>query len=254
MLDFIFRWQTLIGAIIGASTPFVLWWFTEMCRRYREYKDGIELLEKLIVDQMNLLIDAKRTIGIFVDEKISKLIQALESDKSDAYNVGLVFFPLFSIRQLDSSIHNINTKSGYVYSKIAKIFSISADFPLIMDDLRRQFEYTLQNNRELSLLKVNSPEIQKTAFIGDLKRYAQVVNYEMLKVNIPVYLKVLAEAKIALSTLRKIGYIRWQLRFNPKCRFYFKKENYKKHLESVSDKIDQYFRGDVRKLLEEIDK
>lgn len=254
MLNSIKEWQGLIGAIIGASAPFVLWWIVEIYQRRCKHNDGLYLLERYFVDQINTLIETQDTVDKFLCNQLVDLISNVKSHDEKSYSINQAFFPLFSIRPLPIEIHSINTKSGYLDNKVAKVYKISQDMPLIIDDLRRQFEHTLQLNRELCISKLNQPEVQRDSYIENINRYISIVRHELIEQNIPTYLKALVEVRVSLAEIKKIGPMRWRVKFNPKYHYYISKKKYNEDKNFIFENIDTYFKGEVVKSLEEIEK
>ena len=79
------HWQTLVGAFLGASAPFLLWWFAEKYRKHIEQIQYLYYLQRMIVDQINLLIDARETVEKFLNQRIKTLITHIDENPSTAY-------------------------------------------------------------------------------------------------------------------------------------------------------------------------
>ncbi|MBU1557552.1 hypothetical protein KKC45_01165 [Patescibacteria group bacterium] len=251
----IFNWQTLLGAVIGASAPFLLWWFTEVFIRRRRNKEDLYYLEKVVVDQINLLSDIEMTIERFLTLKVKELINNINDTPPESYSADTAFFPLFSTRPLPYDVVRKSSGSGYLDNKIAKAFSLSEDFPHIIKDLRHQFEDTLNRNEKMAFNKLNSPEVQKEQFKINVQVYEKVVREDMLGKNIPMYFKKLTETLVAIRQKSKMSSIGWKIKFDPRWRWYpyLSKKSYFEARAKVMDKMDIHFKPEVDKILKEIE-
>ncbi len=243
-------WQDLIGAIIGASAPFILWWFAGKYSRYNRRKEDLYYLHRTIADQINTLLDTRDTITKFINEKLTQLIDKPRPENDTQYSVDLAFFPLFSSHPLGDDVHVKSTGSGYVDNKIARAYKLSKDLPYIIDDLRRQFKETLDFNREISFNKLNPPPFQRASYLKDVSEYRKVLITEMLQQNIPISLKILSEALVSIVELREIGLTRWKLKFDTRYRFYLTKSKQRTAAEKTYENIDSYLKPKVTKQLE----
>ncbi len=248
----IYKWQSLIGAFIGAATPFILWWITEKYRQRRDYINNLYFLEKILVDQINDTLEIEKNITDFIDKRLNKLVENIKNNDSNTFSIDFAFFPLFPVTQLSEQIYKINTKSGYIENKLAKSFQLSRNMPYIINDLKRQFESTIDLNRELSLKKINSPQVQKEMYLNNINDYITLLKRDMLGINISVYLRSLVQTREALDELRKIGLFKWRLRFDPKYSFFKNKELYLKAKEDSFNNIEEYFRSRVEENLKNI--
>ncbi len=246
-------WQELIGAIIGASTPFLLWWFAEKYQQRKIYLERLDYFQRLLADQIDNLVEVKNTIRLFIEKKLPKLVENVRSVESSQYHIGPAFFPLFSVRSLTEEIQGFSTKSGYLDNKLAYSYKLSKDLPLIIDDCRRQFGTLVQTNKEISLAKLNSAQAQKFSYMEEIERFSKTIQEEILKNNIPIYLKILVQTRISLAELRGVGIMRWNLRFNKKFRFFWTRSDYRLSLKATHDNIDDFFKKDFSDHLREIE-
>ncbi|MDA1317012.1 MAG: hypothetical protein O3B87_03230 [bacterium] len=251
MIENIFIWQSLIGSAIGAMSPFLLWWVTDSIRKSKNYYDNLYYLERLIVDQANNVLEAESTIRVFSEVKIKLLIQNIKENNQNSYSGDAEFFPLFSMVSLPDSILNVSTKSGYIDNKIGKLFQLSRDMPHIINDLRKQFSYTIEGNREMVILGKNSPRVQKDQYTKNLENY-QLMLEEQLEKSFPVFLKVLFQTREALNNLRKIGLQRWRIKFDPRFQFFISNEKYLNAQEMTFERIDRFFEKSVISQLDKI--
>jgi hypothetical protein len=241
-----YKWQAFVGAIIGASAPFILWWFAETYRQRRARKEYLYYLEKLLVDQINMINDVKRTIEFFISKRLVELIDNIKANASEAYSLDQAFFPLFSVRALSNEIHSNTTGSVYIDNKVMESYKFSKDIPFMVDDLRQQFTQLLQTNREIGIRKLNPPSIQRQSYIENIEEFRKAVRRDMLEKNIPIYLKKLVETRVALNELSRIGLRTWRLRFDPKYRFYWRKRDFEEARNRSFDNIENFFKARVK--------
>lgn len=254
LIKIVYKWQDLIGAIIGASAAFLLWWFAEKYQQHRKRKQDLYYLHRIIADQINNLMDIRDTIKKFVEEKLHYLIDTPRLEKETQYSVDIAFFPLFSAHPLSDDIHTRSTGSAYVDNKLARAYKTSKDLPHVIDDLRQQFKETLNFNKEISFNKLNPAGEQRNNYLGHLKEYRKVLRSEMLEQNIPTFLKILTEALVSISELREVGLLRWKLKFDTRYRFYLNKSKQKIASEKTFEEIEKYFESKVSEQLKNLDK
>jgi len=254
MFGIIYKWQTLVGAAIGAMSPFLLWWTAEKIRRGEDHRKKLYFIEKLLVDQINNVLDAKKTIRRFVNIQLKELICHIQENHPNAFSIDYAFFPSFSIIPLSDEIHKINTNSVYIDNKLGKSCLLSKDFPYIIEGAREQFFQTIQLNRDMALKKINPPEIQKASYLHNIKEYKLMIEKDLLNNNFSIYLKVLVEALEAIKELRKVNLRKWRLKFDPKYRFFKNKKQYIEAKKNSYEKIEKYFEKIVKERLREIKK
>ncbi len=253
IMNKLFDWQSLAGALIGAFAAFAVWWVSEKARKKNEYKEGVYYLERLLVDQLNSSYEAKNTLQLFIDNKLTELLQNISTNPLTAYSIDAAFFPLFPVRPISEEIHKITTKSNYVDNKIARAYKISYELAHAMDDARRQFDYTIKTSREIAINRLNPPEVQKKQYYTNVLLYKKFLHEDFLTKNFPIYTKMLAEARVPLSKLREIGIKSWNKKFNPKFKFYLRKKDYEKAKKEIYEKMDEYFTPKVKGLINEIE-
>lgn len=249
---FLSSWQTLIGAFLGASAPFLLWRFAENYREKKETKQYLYYLQRMIVDQINLLNDADNTIKDFINLKINVFLARIDENPVTAYSVNTVFFPLFSVRPLPDDVNAKSSGSGYIDNKIAKVYALSRDFPHIIDDTRLQLKDTIERNEKISFGRLNSPEVQKAQFKENIEEYRKMVEDEIIGKNFPLYMRKLLETLVALEVKARMTRIAWKLKFDPRWKFYLTRESYLKAKEKIIDDMDLYFKTPMEKRLAEI--
>ena len=248
------HWQTLAGSLIGAAIPFLLWGYIEQYNKRKRKKEYLYYLQRVIVDQINLIIEIRETTQKFLDFKLNILLHNISSNPNSAYSVDTVFFPLISVRPIPQNVNAISSDSGYIDNKVAKIYAMSEDFPHIINDIRLQLRDTLEKNEKIAFGKKNSPEVQKEQFKQNIEQYKKMLEDDLLGKNIPAYIKKLVETLIAVETKARTGYFHWKIKFDPRWKFYTQKNTYLKAKGQVMEKMDKYFESAVNIKLELINK
>lgn len=251
--DHLFIWQTLIGSIIGAITPLFILWCAEIYKVRKEKKVYLYYLQRLIIDQINSLIDIRQTTIDFIDNKLDVLVKNIDENGKLVYSVDGIFFPLFSARSLPDDVNHISSGSGYIDNKIAKIYALSKDLPQIIDDLRNQLKDTLDRNEKIVFGRLNVAEVQKSQYKANILEYKKVIVRDLLGINIPIYLRKLVETIVAVEEKTRKSTIRWKLTFDPFFKYYNKKSDYIKARENFMDNMDLYFKTQTDRQLREIE-
>lgn len=208
-------------------------------------------LERLLVDQINYLLQSKKTIRHFINTNLETLINDIKSRGEKEFSIDYAFFPLFSVIPINDDIHKINTRSGYIDNKIAKTNQLSREIPQIIKDSRDQFNSTIEINRNLALSKVNPPTTQKNDYIENINNFKKMIEEDLLGQNFSTYLLVLTQTREALNEFRKIGLRKWRLKFDPKYRFFINKKQYGKAKDETFNKIEKYFEQRVQERVSE---
>lgn len=248
-----YRWQTLLGALIAFTAPFLVLIFAEKMRKRKEKKDYLYFLQRLIVDQINALIEFRHATLNFLESKVGNLLKDIEINPKSVYFVNPVFFPLFSVRSFPDEVNKKGSGSGYIDNKVGVIYALSKDLPLIVDDARLQLRYTLELNMKIAISKLNSSEVQNNEYKRNISEYKRVMEDEILSKVIPLYFKKLAETHIAVKEKISMNFFIWKIKFDPRWKFFVKKRDFIKARKDIVDNMDAYFEPAVKKQLEEID-
>jgi hypothetical protein len=67
-----------------------------------------------------------------------------------------------------------------------------------------------------------------------------------------VYLKKLVETLVAVKEKTTSPYMLWKLKFDPRWKFYYRKEDFIKAKNETMETMDAYFKSAVDKQIEEI--
>jgi hypothetical protein len=250
--NFLFSWQNLVGAMIGALTPLVIWFFIRWYEEYQKYKEKLLYLEKVLVSYINNTAEVRENINSFLNSKVKGLISTIdENNRSKRATIGVAFLPLFSVSPIDDNLLSIHTKSGYLDNKLTRILQLSKDFALLIEDARCQFKETLRVNEVLVINKLNDPMAQNELLKSNLNSYFDTLSSQLNK-NIEIYLKLLVEARVVLYKIRNKGIIRWHCKFSSNYRFFLNRNRFQNHKDMVWQRIDDYIKLDVDRDMKKI--
>lgn len=239
--QFLYEWQTLIGSFLGATTPISIWFLTEWYKKHNNRKKHLYNLEKLLVYNINNLIDARNTINHFISVRLLELVDNIKSRiGEDVYSCDIAFFPLFSIHPPDENILEINTESGYLDNKLIQTIKMSKDFAIAIDDLRQQFMNTIQVNRDMAFSKLNPPKFQNEAYLRNIEEFRNVVKRDIFEKNIKVYMRTIVSTRVALNVFRDLGIIRWRFKFEPHFKYFKNRQDLKKFRDNIYELIDKF--------------
>lgn len=234
--------------MIGAITPLFIVWLVEKYKQRKTRKEYLYFLERMIVDQINMLIETRETTTKFLNQRIDTLINNINNNPNTAYSVDGAFFPLFSIRALPTEINTKSSNSGYIDNKVGKIYALSQDLPHMINDIRLQLKDTLERNEKIAFGKLNSPEVQKEQYKINIQEFEKMVRRDILETNIPIYFKLLSETLVAVRKKAQHG-ILWKIKFDLRWKLYFKKSTYLKAKSEIMENMDKYFKPETEQQL-----
>ena len=253
-INIVKEWQIFLGALVGYPIPITFWFFAEWYQSLRKRKKNLNYLEKILVNNINKVIDTRKTIKDFIDIRLTKLIENIDyHNKQNIYSVDTTFFPLFSVDPIEENLLRLDIESSYLINKIAQIHSMSNDFALMIDDMREQFRETIQMNKEMAFNKLNSPNFQNTAFKANIEEFRKAVKRDFFEKNIKFYIQILVSARVATSIIRDIGIIRWRSKFSPRFKYFKSSHDLKKFHNETFERIDKYLDDKINLQVQDIE-
>lgn len=206
--DFLYQWQSLAGAFLGAFLPILVSLFIYSYKSRKEFKRGMGQVEQFLVFSINNLYELKEELTLFLN-RINSLIQEIETTQSDQFFLGTTNFPLAS---MEHRLQDINkpTKSLYLTNKLMKCYSMLKETYSFLEDAGDEFKsITLRNYDVVLSYKDPSqkigvyPENQRGLYLCGLKEFRKVIKETILDKNIPTTIKSLLGARLVL--LKYIG-------------------------------------------------
>jgi len=236
-----YKWQTLVGAFVGAATPFAFWMFTKSQEKRNKNKEDLLFVEKEIVAAINNLADIKDTLSNFLESNIEGLQQIVrEASAVEAYCGAAAYMPMFHVHALDENLSRVSAGSGYLDNELLKIVAFSRELSAQMEDIRLQFESTVNDAKTLAHNKTNSQQFHNDSYLGNLDRYKIMVREDVIGKNLYTYLRSLTKTYVVAMELRKIGNIRWYLKFSSSFRFFINAKTLKEYKVNTVERIDAF--------------
>ena len=252
-MDFLYQWQQLIGAFIGAAAPLLLFFVSKF---FIEKREHLTLIGNTLLLAINNLEDTDRTILHFINGNLKSHIQDVNTTEPGDIHGGRTFFPLMFSFQMPSQVIEHSTGSGYLDTQILQAYLKSKDVDLILEDARKQFEQTYVMQESLIQKKLQKDSHIKTdpnkVLLENLNHYKNFIEDAWGNKNLPLYLRNLITAYVTLIEFRKMGRLRWQRKFTPISFKYFRnkkaiedfKKNGVKRVETyLEDKIDTEYKS-----------
>jgi hypothetical protein len=239
------NWQSILGAFLGAATPISFWFYIEWNRRREKQKESLYYVERLLVYNINAVIESHKTIKIFIENHLARLIEGInQATEEGRYATHTAFLPLFSY-PVDEGLFNISTNSDYLDNKLLQACGMTKDFSLAIEDLRNQFSSTIETNQKMAFDKLNGPKAQNEEFKKNVQEFIRIIERDLFEKNEKVYLKILISTRITAKKLYKIGLWRWRMKFSSSFKFFINKKRLEKFRKEAFDHIDDFFKEEV---------
>lgn len=241
MIKLIYEWQTLVGAFVGAATPFAFWMFTKYSERRNKKREDLLFVEKEIVAAINNLADIKLTLTNFLEKNVEDLQQSIkEANLQEAHCGSVTYMPMFHAHALDGNLNQVSAGNGYLDNQLLEILAFSRELTAQMFDIRFQFESTVSTAKELAHNKINNYKFHNDSYLENLERYKVMVRDDVIGKNLYTYLRSLTKTYVVTMELRKIGSFMWHLKFSSSFRFFVSSGEHKKYKGKAIERIDAF--------------
>lgn len=239
----VYDWQALIGSLVGAAAPLGLFFVTTWYQKKNAQKEYFFLLEKNLVTTINNLADVDRMLHTFQNKQLRRFKERIEEDDgAGRLSVGQAFVPLSWTFTFDKELFKESTGSSYLENLVMQVVSTSQEMPILLQDVSRQFDRTLNLNTQIGLMKLNSPTAHNQILRDNIREFENFLIMQTFGNNIPIYLRMLVQTKVALQTRMKMGLSGWKRTFNFKGPF----------STETSQKMNDYFKSEVDKQITEL--
>ena len=84
---FLHEWEQLVGSFMGASATIIVWWVAEKYQQVNRKKEEVLYLERVIVDQINMVLEAEKITNIFIDETLERLKKDVSNNPEGVYSI-----------------------------------------------------------------------------------------------------------------------------------------------------------------------
>ncbi len=262
-VDFIYKWQTLIGSALGPFLAVTLsalgFLIKSILEKRMQRKETLRQIEVGITSSLNDFYGVREQLKYFVCtvNKLVSEIKAITNPKH--YSLERVNFPAILEIYRDSDNRNFKVKSYYLHNKLLFCDTAIKGTNKILISLEKDFKELIKQNEFLIALMQNSPNppIQRQTYIENLEIFAQAIEEYTKKLQVPI--KMLTQVKIYNNYVRK-SYFRgslflWKIE-STKLKFFRTKEEQKKYARNIDslDRIDKCIEKEVLNSLSEAEK
>lgn len=236
--DSVYNWQQLIGSFLGAITPIGLFLATEKYQKKQKKKAHLLLLEKSLILAINNLSSIDKMLHTFHGNQLTRLkTRVAQESTSGDYSAGQAFLPFSATFSFAPEIMNETTDSSYLENLKLDVFATSQELPIILKDIDRQFDRTIVLNTQISMAKLNTSEKQNRIFLSNIAEFENLLDQQIFKNNIPIYLRKLASTLVAVQSMTTWGLQKWKETFPFQSPF----------TQEIAEKMDTYFESEVNK-------
>lgn len=261
MEEFINKWQTLIGAALGAFLAvigsLITYAIHSANKRRKERKEFLRRIEISITQSLDSTYKMRQQLKQIAQRIKGLAATARTMTGSKTFCLNRVNFPPVREVYRDKEAPYFKVKSYYLHNKLLwidagnkEVNEINANFKSDFSDLIRQ------NELLVTLIKENQnpdPSVQRIAYAENLESFANVIE-EYINKHIPQGIEIMAQIKIYNEHLRKKhGY--WFLWKHEGTEFkYFrnktKQKQFARNLDSL-ERIDKIIQKEVDSLIQE---
>ena len=255
MEEFLNKWQTLIGASLGAFLAvigsLITYAINSANERRKERKEFLRRIEISITQSLDSTYKMRQQLKQIAQRIKDLATSAKAVTDSKTFCLDRVNFPPVREVYRDRDAPYFKVKSYYLHNKllwinagIKEVNEINANFKSDFSDLIRQ------NELLVTLIKENQnpdPAVQRTAYVKNLESFANVIE-EYIENHIPQGIEIMTQIKIYNEHLRK-KYGCWFLWKHEGTKFkYFRNKTEQKKFSRNPDsleKIDKVIQKEV---------
>lgn len=195
MEEFLNKWQSLIGAFLGALIPIVFSIALLLRQNNKKFLNNLAELDILLAISLTETYAARKELELFI-ERMDGLLKEIPTSRP-AYFIADTNFPTL---KLDFGNRFIETRTGSLYltNKLLSCHIMLKDINNAVADLQYEFRRGLRENHEriLSASSMNlTIDSQKSLLSKHAESMKIAVQGILLDTNIPVVTKNLAIAR-----------------------------------------------------------
>jgi len=234
----LYKWQDLLGAMIGASVPIILG-LIGLNRSARSARiENLKKLDRVLVLAIKSVAETQALLENFYSKTFVPYLSGFVSDGK--YQLDLVYIPSVAGVSFQLDAKDVDSGSGYIDSNVLLCISLARDFDESLLDSRKQLSETYNLFRELAFSGKVTPQEQSGHLRNSLEAFSKVFYNVMIKHNAQVLLDKLIETKVILNYFQAHRYI-WRIRFSRSFRLYKTHVEYNEWSTNMYDKIDKSF-------------
>lgn len=240
-INFLDKWQTMIGSALGPFLAIVLsavsFWIKSKLAARDELNESLRRITIGITRSINGLFVTQKQIRTVV-KMIEDLVSKIEKVTDDhTYVLDRANFPITGEIYRDADAGMARVKSYYLHNKLLFIDGGLKDLNKALQNLKEDFEELIRQNQMMAVL--DKPPGQRRAYAQNLRGFVEMLRYYADK-GLPIMIKLMMQTSVYNEHLRK-RYRRTIWKYESTRFKYFKnkkqRKNYGQSLASV-DRID----------------
>jgi len=266
MVDFLCKWQTLIGAALGPFLLGVGFYIKNIIVNHKEYRESLRRIEISTTRSIDSFIKSQVQLKENI-KRIKELVSKIQTENKNEFSLDRINFSIIREIYRDDEIPNFKIKSYYLHNKLLWVDAGIKELNEINRNFREDFKDLVRTNDLLVSLmkenKVSDPEIRKIYYANQHASYidnlmAFVGGVEKYIVDISENIKFIIQSNIYNNHLRerrfKGIYFKWK---NEGTRFkYFRikkqKKEFSRNLDSM-ERIDKCLEKEVKEKMQGIE-
>jgi hypothetical protein len=233
-----YKWQSLLGAIIGASVPILLGLIGLYVRARSARIEKLKRLDRTLVLAIKSVSETQALLETFYHNTFVPYLSGFVNDGK--YQLDLIFIPAVAGASFQLDVKDVDSGSSYIDSNALLCLSLAKDFDESLADSRKQLSETYGLFRELAFSGQVTPQEQSGHLRNSLEAFSKSFYNVLIKNNSQVLLDKLVETKVVLDYFQAHRYI-WRIRFSRSFRLYKTLAEYNEWSTKMYDKIDKSF-------------
>ena len=127
---------------------------------------------------------------------------------------------------------------------------MSKDFSQSIEDVRAQFKYTIDMNKDMSFQKLNPPIFQNQEYEQNMQNFKRMLKEDIFGKNIKVYMNQLIKTKTTVNVIQNLGFFRltrWRSKFSPSFKLFKNHKDLKIFTNSAYERVDSFIKSTALK-------
>lgn len=252
-VDFLDKWQTMIGSALGPFLAVVLsvvgFWIKSKLAAKEELRESLRRITIGLARSVNNLFTTQKQIRQVI-KMIDELVARIEMVTDDnTYVLDRVNFPVTGDIYRDTEAGLAKVKSYYLHNKLLFVDGGLKDLNKTLQNVKEDFTELIRQNQMMAAL--DKPPGQRRAYVQNLKGFAEALKYYSER-GLPIMIKLIMQTSVYNERLRK-GYRRTIWKYESTQLKYFRNKkqqrDYGRNLGSI-DRIDAVLEESVAKELQ----
>lgn len=251
-----FKWQTLLGALVGPVLVFFFSIFFSSRIQYRkEIKENIRRIEIALTTALDDIYEARESLRKFIESLKKIIVEAETFSNNDSYFLIRMVFPSLKGIAFNNEISIFRSQSLYLHNKLVWVSGCIRNANISINEAKENYQRLIEDNQMFSVSKLMTPQQQRETYIQSLKSFVDFT--ESFIKYLEKGIEILVQAKVFNLKLKEGGFrwVLWRYEGISFRRFKNKKEIIEyKAIFNMQNRIDEKIQADVTKLLGEAEK